>query len=200
MTVSFLLLVSGAKHREERRQGRQTGGRDQLPQKPSRSHVDRPHCFCYNLLRDATNNFSKKNFLGEGGFGDVYKGHVTFYTMEAAKPNEGFPVAVKRLVRSRPQGYEAWKVSFHLSLSLSLSLCLSMFVRQFCMRLCFQTEVEILGNLSHPNIVRLIGCCREGTHKMIVYEYMSKGSLACCLFRGKDKSHDNHRNESQSRD
>ena len=47
-----------------------------------------------------------------------------------------------------------------------------------------QTEVEILGKLNHPNIVLLIGCCNEGDHRILVYEYMSKGSLDILLFRG----------------
>ncbi|XP_057952248.1 leucine-rich repeat receptor-like protein kinase TDR [Malania oleifera] len=38
-------------------------------------------------------------------------------------------------------------------------------------------EVEVLGNVRHRNIVRLLGCCsnREGT--MLLYEYMPNGSL-----------------------
>ncbi|XP_024021357.1 probable serine/threonine-protein kinase PBL11 [Morus notabilis] len=111
-------------------------------------------CFCYAVLKDATNNFSRKNLIGEGGFGDVYKGYVTHCTMSAAKPNEGFPIAIKRLIQRRPQGCEAWK-----------------------------TEVRILSQLNHPNIVKLIGCCREGSHRMLVYEYMDEGSLDNCLFR-----------------
>ncbi|XP_021752360.1 leucine-rich repeat receptor-like protein kinase TDR [Chenopodium quinoa] len=38
-------------------------------------------------------------------------------------------------------------------------------------------EVEVLGNVRHRNIVRLLGCCcnREGT--LLLYEYMPNGSL-----------------------
>uniref|UniRef100_A0A803QNN6 non-specific serine/threonine protein kinase n=1 Tax=Cannabis sativa TaxID=3483 RepID=A0A803QNN6_CANSA len=55
-------------------------------------------CFPYSILRKATQNFSKKNLIGEGGFGDVHKGYVTYCTMNHAKPNEGKPVSCKRLI------------------------------------------------------------------------------------------------------
>lgn len=45
------------------------------------------------------------------------------------------------------------------------------------------TEVNYLGQLSHPNLVKLIGYCCEGTHRLLVYEYMACGSLEKHLFR-----------------
>uniref|UniRef100_A0ACD5UGT2 Uncharacterized protein n=2 Tax=Avena sativa TaxID=4498 RepID=A0ACD5UGT2_AVESA len=45
------------------------------------------------------------------------------------------------------------------------------------------TEVSCLGRYSHPNLVELIGCCCEDDHRLLVYEYMSKGSLENHLFR-----------------
>ncbi|OAY78405.1 Serine/threonine-protein kinase [Ananas comosus] len=44
-------------------------------------------------------------------------------------------------------------------------------------------EVNYLGQLSHPNLVKLIGYCCEGTHRLLVYEYMACGSLEKHLFR-----------------
>eukprot|EP00850_Spirogloea_muscicola_P017911 SM000158S02043 [mRNA] locus=s158:225833:228281:- [translate_table: standard] len=46
-------------------------------------------------------------------------------------------------------------------------------------------EVCYLGQLQHPNVVRLIGYCAENEHKMLVYQYMSRGSLDFALFSGK---------------
>ncbi|XP_051131781.1 probable serine/threonine-protein kinase PBL17 isoform X2 [Andrographis paniculata] len=43
-------------------------------------------------------------------------------------------------------------------------------------------EVNYLGQLRHPNLVRLIGYCCEGDHRLLVYEYMSSGSLEKHLF------------------
>ncbi|KAF3327790.1 Serine/threonine-protein kinase [Carex littledalei] len=44
-------------------------------------------------------------------------------------------------------------------------------------------EVNSLGQLSHPNLVELIGYCCEGAHRLLVYEYMACGSLEKHLFR-----------------
>jgi serine/threonine protein kinase len=43
--------------------------------------------------------------------------------------------------------------------------------------------VSYLGQYSHPNLVELIGCCCEGAHRLLMYEYMAKGSLEKHLFR-----------------
>ncbi|XP_042452724.1 probable serine/threonine-protein kinase PBL17 [Zingiber officinale] len=44
-------------------------------------------------------------------------------------------------------------------------------------------EVNYLGQLSHPHLVKLIGYCCEGNHRLLVYEYMACGSLEKHLFR-----------------
>lgn len=48
-----------------------------------------------------------------------------------------------------------------------------------------QTEVDYLGQLHHPNLVKLIGYCLEAENRLLVYEYMPKGSLENHLFRSK---------------
>jgi serine/threonine protein kinase len=46
----------------------------------------------------------------------------------------------------------------------------------------FQTEVMLLGRLHHRNLVNLIGYCAEKGQHMLIYVYMSKGSLASHLY------------------
>ena len=46
----------------------------------------------------------------------------------------------------------------------------------------FLAEVETIGNLHHFNLVRLIGFCAEKSHRLLVYEYMSNGSLDRWVF------------------
>ena len=48
-----------------------------------------------------------------------------------------------------------------------------------------QTEINYLGQLSHPNLVKLVGYCLEDEHHLLVYEFMQKGSLENHLFRSK---------------
>ncbi|PIA35581.1 hypothetical protein AQUCO_03500148v1 [Aquilegia coerulea] len=47
-------------------------------------------------------------------------------------------------------------------------------------------EVEVLGNVRHRNIVRLLGCCSNNVCTLLLYEYMPNGSLDD-LLHGKNK-------------
>ncbi|CAH9091257.1 unnamed protein product [Cuscuta epithymum] len=110
--------------------------------------------FTYNELRAATRNFRPDSMLGEGGFGSVFKGWVEKNTFKAAKPGTGLVIAVKRLNQESFQGHREWL-----------------------------TEITYLGQLSHPNLVKLIGYCVEDDQRLLVYEFMPRGSLENHLFR-----------------
>ncbi|TKY54414.1 Serine/threonine-protein kinase [Spatholobus suberectus] len=45
------------------------------------------------------------------------------------------------------------------------------------------TEVVFLGQLRHSHLVKLIGYCCEEEHRLLVYEYLPRGSLENQLFR-----------------
>lgn len=49
----------------------------------------------------------------------------------------------------------------------------------------FQAEVSIIGSIHHLHLVRLKGFCAEGTHKLLVYEFMANNSLDKWLFKRK---------------
>ncbi|XP_047049380.1 serine/threonine-protein kinase RIPK-like [Lolium rigidum] len=49
-------------------------------------------------------------------------------------------------------------------------------------------EVFFLGQLRHKNLVKLIGYCYEDQHRMLVYEFMSAGSLENHLFKSTNGS------------
>lgn len=110
--------------------------------------------FSYTELRVATRNFRPDSVLGEGGFGSVYKGWVDEQTFAATKPGTGIVIAVKRLNQEGFQGHKEWL-----------------------------TEINYLGQLYHPNLVKLIGFCLEDEHRLLVYEFMPRGSLENHLFR-----------------
>ncbi|GLJ15644.1 hypothetical protein SUGI_0257370 [Cryptomeria japonica] len=52
----------------------------------------------------------------------------------------------------------------------------------------FRAEISSLGNIQHVNLVRLRGFCAEGSRRLLVYDYMPKGSLNSILFTGSSKS------------
>lgn len=110
--------------------------------------------FSFNELRNATRNFRPDSLLGEGGFGYVFKGWIDEHTLTASRPGSGMVIAVKKLKPEGFQGHKEWL-----------------------------TEVNYLGQLHHPNLVKLIGYCLEGENRLLVYEFMPKGSLENHLFR-----------------
>ncbi|KAJ3676431.1 hypothetical protein LUZ60_003843 [Juncus effusus] len=110
--------------------------------------------FTFNELKTATRNFRPDSVLGEGGFGSVFKGWIDETSFQPAKPGTGIVIAVKKLNQEGRQGHREWL-----------------------------TEVNYLGQLSHPNLVKLIGYCLEDEQRLLVYEFMTRGSLENHLFR-----------------
>jgi serine/threonine protein kinase len=49
----------------------------------------------------------------------------------------------------------------------------------------FKTEIELLSRVHHKNLVGLVGFCFEQGEQMLVYEFMSGGTLRDSL-AGKD--------------
>ncbi|XP_059451266.1 cold-responsive protein kinase 1-like [Corylus avellana] len=103
-----------------------------------------PVNYKYKDLKSATKNFSEENKLGEGGFGDVYKGTL----------KNGKIVAVKKLTISQSSRAKA----------------------------DFESEVKLISNVHHRNMIRLLGCCTKGPELLLVYEYMANSSLDKFLF------------------
>ncbi|KAK1322037.1 putative receptor protein kinase ZmPK1 [Acorus calamus] len=46
----------------------------------------------------------------------------------------------------------------------------------------FWAEVNIIGKINHMNLVKMLGFCAEKKHRLLVYEYLPKGSLDKILF------------------
>ncbi|XP_074319736.1 G-type lectin S-receptor-like serine/threonine-protein kinase At5g24080 [Silene latifolia] len=46
----------------------------------------------------------------------------------------------------------------------------------------FITEVNVIGSMHHMNLVRLCGYCSEGSRRLLVYEFMTNGSLDKWIF------------------
>ncbi|KAG4210767.1 hypothetical protein ERO13_A02G066002v2 [Gossypium hirsutum] len=52
---------------------------------------------------------------------------------------------------------------------------------EFPERDLFSAEVQTLGSIRHKNIVRLLGCCDNGKTRLLLFDYISNGSLAGLL-------------------
>ncbi|CAK7351231.1 unnamed protein product [Dovyalis caffra] len=52
----------------------------------------------------------------------------------------------------------------------------------------FVAEVQTIGSLHHFNLVRLIGFCAEKSHRLLVFEYLSNGSLDKWIFKKSQES------------
>ncbi|XP_073129762.1 probable serine/threonine-protein kinase PBL3 [Henckelia pumila] len=110
--------------------------------------------FSFNELKNATRNFRLDAIIGEGGFGYVFKGLIDEHTLTPTKSGSGLVVAVKMLKPDGFQGHKEWL-----------------------------SEVNYLGQLRHTNLVKLIGYCSEADKRLLVYEFMPRGSLDNHLFR-----------------
>ncbi|KAK8587386.1 hypothetical protein V6N13_086372 [Hibiscus sabdariffa] len=107
--------------------------------------------FSLEELKDATNGFNRTLKIGEGGFGSVYKG--TIWPLDG----RGDPLVVLSRdsthgVYSRILGHKEWLA-----------------------------EVQFLGVVDHPNLVKLLGYCsadgERGIQRLLVYEFMPNRSL-----------------------
>jgi len=50
----------------------------------------------------------------------------------------------------------------------------------------FQAELSVIRRINHMNLVRMWGFCSEGSHRLLVSEYVENGSLANILFNDKN--------------
>lgn len=52
----------------------------------------------------------------------------------------------------------------------------------------FLSELITISDISHENLVKLYGCCVEGSHKILVYNYLENNSLAQTLLGSQHSS------------
>ncbi|XP_024525950.1 probable LRR receptor-like serine/threonine-protein kinase At1g56140 isoform X2 [Selaginella moellendorffii] len=51
----------------------------------------------------------------------------------------------------------------------------------------FINEVSTISYLQHKNLIRLVGFCCEGEHRLLVYEFLENNSLALAILSGPNK-------------
>ncbi|KAL1535370.1 non-specific serine/threonine protein kinase [Salvia divinorum] len=108
----------------------------------------------YGELQKATKNFHPDMLLGEGAFAFVYKGWIHEHHLTATKPGCGITVAIKKMNLEGHQGSKE-----------------------------LLDKIHYLSQLRHPNLIKLVGYSFSAKNRILVYEYMCKGSLDNHLFR-----------------
>ncbi|XP_071725744.1 cold-responsive protein kinase 1-like [Rutidosis leptorrhynchoides] len=48
----------------------------------------------------------------------------------------------------------------------------------------FLTEIKVISDIEHENLTKLCGCCVEGNHRILVYDYIENNSLLQTLLGG----------------
>ncbi|XP_021617751.1 receptor-like cytoplasmic kinase 176 isoform X4 [Manihot esculenta] len=109
--------------------------------------------FDYSELKEATCNFCQDFVLGKDGFGLVFKGWIDEHSLKPVRPETGMPIVVKRLNQKGSRGQQEWLA-----------------------------EIKYMGQLHHPNLVKLIGYCLEDDLRLLVYEFVPNGNLEYHLF------------------
>ncbi|CAI9109507.1 OLC1v1009338C1 [Oldenlandia corymbosa var. corymbosa] len=92
-----------------------------------------------------------RNFGGENFLGQDEFGKLyrgMFLEKSKSHSNSESPIVIKRMHRRRMKGFPQW-----------------------------QAEVELLGRLSHPNILELLGYCLEDNQLLLVYNFMLERNL-----------------------
>ncbi|KAK8615210.1 hypothetical protein V6N13_068990 [Hibiscus sabdariffa] len=89
---------------------------------------------------------------------DNLLGKGGFGPVYKGKLKDGRTVAVKRLSRERSQRGESE----------------------------FLSEVRLITSIQHKNLVRLLGCCSDGSQRLLVYEFMKNGSLDHIVYGTKE--------------
>ncbi|XP_022892208.1 cold-responsive protein kinase 1-like isoform X1 [Olea europaea var. sylvestris] len=52
----------------------------------------------------------------------------------------------------------------------------------------FLTEIQVISDVQHENLVKLYGCCVQENHRILVYNYLENNSLAQTLIGGRNSS------------
>ncbi|KAK8587742.1 hypothetical protein V6N12_022222 [Hibiscus sabdariffa] len=101
----------------------------------------------------ATKNFSDRNLIGEGKFGEVYKGLL----------QDGVLVAIKKRAGAHSQEFiDEVKATYLVIIAL--------------------ITARYLSSIQHRNLVTLLGYCQENNQQFLVYEYVPNGSVSIHLY------------------
>ncbi|CAN6329694.1 unnamed protein product [Urochloa humidicola] len=110
--------------------------------------------YSYAEVSRATNSFSHTHGLGTGAYGTVYVGKLPGSTSPSL-------VAIKRL--HCRHHYDSDGDGNGDAAAAAAQLL---------------NEIKLISSVSHPNLVRLLGCCLDRGEQILVYEYVPNGTLS----------------------
>ncbi|KAJ9175630.1 hypothetical protein P3X46_014169 [Hevea brasiliensis] len=116
--------------------------------------------FGFSELKEATSNFCQDFVLGKDDVGLVFKGWIDEHSLKPVRPETGMPIAVKRLEQKGSRGRQE-----------------------------LLAEIRYMGQLHHPNLLKLIGYCLEDDIQLLVYEFVPNGNLENHIFGRAGDSH-----------
>lgn len=143
--------------------------------------------YSYSELKAATHGFRASNKIGEGGFGSVYKVKKKFCFFF-------FQLGLKKMEK-RDVGFCSflWIDYFYVLFggfvvkgrlqdgTFMAVKVLSVELESMRGEREFVSEIAALSDIKHENLVNLRGCCVDGAHRLLVYDYMENNSLSLTL-------------------
>ncbi|XP_047967174.1 probable serine/threonine-protein kinase PIX13 isoform X3 [Salvia hispanica] len=113
----------------------------------------------------------RSGISGMGGFGTVYKGWVDEKSLQPSKQRTG-DGCDQQVESPEHEGLSRMAGNSYSFVCVNLGVYMES-----------ESEVNFLGRLTHPNLVKLLGYCWEdGEELLLVYEFMQNGSLESYLF------------------
>ncbi|KAH9666056.1 G-type lectin S-receptor-like serine/threonine-protein kinase RKS1 [Citrus sinensis] len=141
--------------------------------------------FDFQTIVAATNNFSLINKLGEGGFGPVYRGHYSHFTIKERSDGKTDITFELRTVENLRRSIKGKMALFTCTGKLpdGREVAMKRLSRNSGQGMMeFKNEAKLIAKLQHNNLVRLLGCSLLGEEKILVYEYMPNKSLDFFIF------------------
>ena len=142
--------------------------------------------FDYATLKKATRDFNQKNQLGRGGFGPVYLVH--FYGKSMKKVYTAFVLPDRGLVILHGSCLQCYIDQGKLDDGRKVAVKQLSVGKSGQGESEFFVEVNMITSIQHKNLVRLVGCCSEGSQRLLVYEFMKNKSLDKILFGKHNRS------------
>ncbi|CAL2252415.1 unnamed protein product [Prunus armeniaca] len=169
VSLSFSVLVAAilwkywknTKHKEKnlrQKYFKENGGQHLKEKLGNKARI-----FTESEIRDATNDYAVEKEVGRGKYGIVYRGILDTQYVAIKKPQVRAPAPTdQNQINASPTDQ-----------------------KQITPQEQFVNEMTVLYQINHNNVVRLVGCCLDTKTPILVYEFISDGSLHT-LIHGKD--------------